>query len=379
MSCYRIGSSGRRFNLNKLERAIKEIDALLGDTLDTKFICIISNEIGDIVRLTSYRSPHGRERLLCRVTLAALSFFNPIIIGDFEESFVNRAIGANNLVYKLSSSLKDKIKCLALIGTSVLSLTPFKDNVITIAIETEKIVERFSRNKLRLDNTGRYFRFNILRGLENIRLEDLKWKNAIITAIDRYIKLSGIEFARRHHRKFSLVLNRVYSAISASDINAVIKDIIKRGGGNADPNVYNITRYLLGVDYGSVLIITRLANLEQLTLFLNRYRGRYSKNTSANYFRVDLIESEELFRLLNSLPLSGISIARYIRLYKHIVIANLLLLWYGLFIEVSMQSRAMAGYLLEWLPNVINDEVDFIIDIASYTTYPVVYKWAFYI
>ncbi|OCK88978.1 uncharacterized protein K441DRAFT_492195, partial [Cenococcum geophilum 1.58] len=96
-----------------------------------------------------------------RATSAALSFFNLITIGDFKESFINRAIGANNLVYKLSGSLKDKIKCLVLIGTSVPSLTPFKDNLISIGqsllaitIETEKTVERFSRDKLRLDNTG---------------------------------------------------------------------------------------------------------------------------------------------------------------------------------------------------------------------------------
>ena len=43
-----------------------------------------------------------------------------------------------------------------------------------IAIKTEKIVERFFYNKLRLNDIGRYYRFNVLRGLEDIRLEDLK-------------------------------------------------------------------------------------------------------------------------------------------------------------------------------------------------------------
>jgi len=52
----------------------------------------------------------------------------------------------------------------------------------------EKIVERFSYNKSRLDNIGRYYWFNVLRGLENIRLKNLKWKNAIIAATDQYIK-----------------------------------------------------------------------------------------------------------------------------------------------------------------------------------------------
>jgi len=70
---------------------------------------IISNETGDIVRLTSYCLLRGRERLLRitkiwevgRAILVASSFFNPIIIGDFKESFINGAAGANNLVYKV--------------------------------------------------------------------------------------------------------------------------------------------------------------------------------------------------------------------------------------------------------------------------------------
>ncbi|XTI90836.1 FabD/lysophospholipase-like protein [Cenococcum geophilum] len=175
------GQVQRRFNLNKLERAIKEIiirqglveDTLLKNALDTKckvFVYITSNKTGDIE--------------VGQATSAASSFFNPITIGDFKESFVNGAIGANNLVYKLSSSLKDKIKYLVLIRTGVPSLTP----LLAIAIKTEKTVKRFSRDKLRLGNIGRYYRFNILRGLEDIRLKDSKQKNTIITAIDRYIE-----------------------------------------------------------------------------------------------------------------------------------------------------------------------------------------------
>jgi len=72
----------------------------------------------------------------------ALSFFNPIIISDFKKSFINGAIGVNNLVYEvwneaqdiwLSGLLKDKIKYLVLIRTSVLLLMPFKDNLISIS------------------------------------------------------------------------------------------------------------------------------------------------------------------------------------------------------------------------------------------------------
>ena len=81
----------------------------------------------------------------------------------------------------LSGSLEDEIKCLVSIRTSVPSLTPFKDNLISISqsllaitIEIEKIVKQFSCDKSRLDDTGRYYQFNVLRGLEDIRLKDLK-------------------------------------------------------------------------------------------------------------------------------------------------------------------------------------------------------------
>ena len=136
--------------------------------------------------------------------ISSSSFFDPITIGDFEESFVDGAIGANNPVYEVwneaqdiwpSGSLEDKIKCLVSIGTGVPSLTPFKDDLIgigqsllAIATETEKTAERFSRDKSRLDDTRRYYRFNVLRGLEDIGLEDSKRKNAIIAATDRYIE-----------------------------------------------------------------------------------------------------------------------------------------------------------------------------------------------
>lgn len=179
-------------------------------------MCATSKETGDTVRLTSYRSPRGRERLLrttkiweaARATSAASSFFDPITIGDFEESFVDGATGANNPVYELwveaqdiwpLGSLEDKVKCLVSMGTGVPSLAPFKNDLmgigkslLAIATESEKTAERFSRDKSRLDKTQRYYRFNVLRGLEDIGLEESQRKNAIIAATDRYIESQAV-------------------------------------------------------------------------------------------------------------------------------------------------------------------------------------------
>ncbi|XTI85084.1 FabD/lysophospholipase-like protein [Cenococcum geophilum] len=88
------------------------------------------------------------------------------------EGLIDGAIGANNLVYKLSGSLKDKVKCLVLIRIGVPLLTPFKDNLDNIRKSLLAIT--IDRKILALNNTGRYYQFNVLRGLKDIRLKNIK-------------------------------------------------------------------------------------------------------------------------------------------------------------------------------------------------------------
>lgn len=122
-----------------------------------------------------------------------------------------------------------------------------------------------------------------------------------------------VEFARRHHRRFSSVFwldgrsedslkrsiarcagripqgqvpetSRTYAADNGADVDAVVRDVMawlarpdntawllifdnvdreyKAQGGDAD--AYDIERYFSGADHGSVLVTTRLARLEQL-------------------------------------------------------------------------------------------------------------------
>jgi hypothetical protein len=179
-------------------------------------VCATSQETGDTVRITSYCSPRGREQLLRstkiweagRATSAASSFFDPITIGGFHEGFVDGATGSNNPSYEVwneaqdiwpSGSLEESVKCFVSIGTGVPSLRPFADDPISIgqsllaiATETEKTAERFSRDKSRLDGDGGYYRFNVLRGLEDIGLEDSKRKNAVIAVTNRYVESQAV-------------------------------------------------------------------------------------------------------------------------------------------------------------------------------------------
>lgn len=140
----------------------------------------------------------------CRATSAASSFFDPISIGPYGEEFVDGATGENNPVWELWNQagsvwgrdrLESKIKCLVSIGTGVLSLRSFGNNplniaktLVAIATDTENAAERFQRHKPDLNEAGRYFRFNVARGLEDIGLEESTKMKEIAAATRQYVQ-----------------------------------------------------------------------------------------------------------------------------------------------------------------------------------------------
>jgi predicted acylesterase/phospholipase RssA len=139
----------------------------------------------------------------CRATSAATSFFDPIAVGRYGEEFVDGATGANNPVREVwdqvqpawgPEPLEGRVKCVVSIGTGVPSLKPFKDDVLhigdtlmAIATETEQTAERFRRERALLDSTGRYYRFNVMRGLEDIGLEEANKVKEMAAATRQYI------------------------------------------------------------------------------------------------------------------------------------------------------------------------------------------------
>ncbi|KAH6981463.1 hypothetical protein EDB80DRAFT_899547 [Ilyonectria destructans] len=209
-----------RFDTMALGQAVKQIlvdnghgeDELLQDPSKTAckiFVCATSKETGDTVCLTSYR-PRGLAHLYdstkiwqaCRATSAATTFFDPIAIGPFQEQFIDGALGANNPVYAIwnqaqdvwGDQLRGSLRCLVSIGTGVPTLRPVRDDVLGIgatlkklATETETTAERFRRDKSSLDDEGRYYRFNVVRGLEDVGLEESKKQREIAAATGRYV------------------------------------------------------------------------------------------------------------------------------------------------------------------------------------------------
>jgi predicted acylesterase/phospholipase RssA len=172
----------------------------------------MSKEISETSCLTSYRSTRGLVHLYhstriweaCRATSAATTFFDHISIGKYGEEFVDGALGDNNPVSCLwnqaqdiwgADELQGKLRCIVSIGTGVPSLKPFLDDVLhighsllAIATQTQRTAEKFRLDHSDLDNNGRYYRFNVDRGLENIGLEEAKKKNMIAAATNSYLK-----------------------------------------------------------------------------------------------------------------------------------------------------------------------------------------------
>jgi predicted acylesterase/phospholipase RssA len=179
-------------------------------------VCATSKETSETVCLTSYRTPRGNSDLLnsvtiweaCRATSAASTFFDPIAVGRFGEEFVDGATGANNPVQEVwdqaqvawgAEPLEGNVKCLVSIGTGVPSLKPFKDDVLHIgatlvamATETERTAERFQRRPPALDSTGRYYRFSVDRGLEDIGLEEAEKVKEMAAATRRYMATQAV-------------------------------------------------------------------------------------------------------------------------------------------------------------------------------------------
>lgn len=95
--------------------------------------------------------------------------------------------------------LRGGLKCLVSIGTGVPALKPVRDDVLgiwatlrDIATETEKTARQFHRENSHLDDEGRYYRFNVDRGLEEVGLEESKKTKEIAAATRRYLESQAV-------------------------------------------------------------------------------------------------------------------------------------------------------------------------------------------
>jgi hypothetical protein len=142
-----------------------------------------------------------------RATSAASSFFDPIQIGPFQESFVDGATGCNNPVEKVfeealeiwGEGARERINCFLSIGTGQPTergfgngLKQIASTLIRISTETEQTATRFTRVNAPFlgapqQRKNIYFRFNVVKGLEDIGLERHEDKAKIAAATKVYL------------------------------------------------------------------------------------------------------------------------------------------------------------------------------------------------
>ncbi|KAJ9654414.1 hypothetical protein H2201_009005 [Coniosporium apollinis] len=129
---------------------------------------------------------------------SAPSFFGPIAIGRYGEEFVDGATGANDPVRELWNQAQDmwgpeplekNIKCLVSVGAGVPRDDVFDTGwtPVAIATETEQTAKTFREDKSYLAENGRYYRFNVLSGLEDVGSEEPKERKVIAAATSRYV------------------------------------------------------------------------------------------------------------------------------------------------------------------------------------------------
>lgn len=147
-------------------------------------------------------------------TSAASSFFGKVELGPAGQKFRDGGTGANNPVRELWNEAKaafsndsadifvKNLRTIVSIGTGVPDLTPFGDDLfsvgktlLSIATQTATTAANFHRDHSDLSDDGRYYRFNVARGLGAIGLEEANQAAMVISITDDYLADQGTHSA----------------------------------------------------------------------------------------------------------------------------------------------------------------------------------------
>lgn len=172
-------------------------------------VCAVAQEMNEIVRLRSYSIPQKPDihATICQAALAtsaATSFFNPVYIGV--RKFADGGLGANNPVDEVegeasdiwcpkTGNLKPLVKCFVSIGTGKPGVKAVEEKmpkfffrtVIDLATQTEYTERKFIDKWRQHFKEGRYFRFNVDQGLQNVGLAEYREQGAIEAATYSYL------------------------------------------------------------------------------------------------------------------------------------------------------------------------------------------------
>lgn len=134
----------------------------------------------------------------CRATSAAPTFFDPVQIGPYKQSFIDGVLGYNNPIFKVYDEAQniwpDRTVVITSIGTGEVPGTAFGGNLKKIAESITKIVtgcdvvadDFYNANKVMVAEE-RYCRFSVTHGLGSIGLEEHKHIGEIVDQTQEYL------------------------------------------------------------------------------------------------------------------------------------------------------------------------------------------------
>lgn len=189
-----------------------------------------------------------------RATSAATSFFDPIAIGPFGQEFLDGATGANNPVEIALKEARDiwpdgmgRLQYIISIGTGEPSLAAFGDNLLSIgktlvriSTDANAVAAQFARSHPELaagtDHSRHiYQRFNVKKGLEDVKLQEAEKTKEIASATHRYL---DEDEQRARLRAFGEALQsrpaeEQHQQMSSGNIHFTFKGVWKKSTGAA--------------------------------------------------------------------------------------------------------------------------------------------------
>ena len=172
------------------------------------FVCVTNKDVGKPFRLRTYRSAWepGTECTIwqaARATSAAPLYFPSVRFGKPPANYVDGGLNYNNPVRSLYDEAKHiwgksrrEIKCIISIGTGVPPLRSTGDTgrqilkwVVDIATDTQRTADEFADEMEHLAGIASvdYFRWNVDRGLEKLKLEEWKDFDMLTGATSYYL------------------------------------------------------------------------------------------------------------------------------------------------------------------------------------------------
>lgn len=138
-----------------------------------------------------------------RATSAASTFFDPVEIGPFKQTYVDGALGWNNPIDLAEFESRDlwpgDDRIIISLGTGSVPGQGVEGNLVDLARRLAKIVteadmtnDRFRRTHSKLVDDNRLFRFTVTQGLGNIGLEEYQAINKITSYTETYMQNSDV-------------------------------------------------------------------------------------------------------------------------------------------------------------------------------------------